>query len=217
MVPISDFFPRVIPHVAGCSEPLAAQAILDSAIEFCRTSLAVQEVLEPRDVVAGRAVYDAELPPAQSAAAVMQAWFKGKPLAPVPAGVAPAVPSLADEEPRCFEGRYDAERFAIVLTPTPTRTEPRSLVLKLALRPTRKAEKLAAPLLEDWAEPVVAGALGRLHSMPGQPFTDVAKGQMLLAQARMLALQAAVEAEGGRIRTSMRVAPLPFVGGRQWR
>ena len=46
MIPLSAFFPRLLPNVLGCPEPLAQQALLDSAIEFCSRSLAVTTTLD---------------------------------------------------------------------------------------------------------------------------------------------------------------------------
>ena len=34
MKPLSDFFPHILPHLPGCSEPLAAQMLLESAVYF---------------------------------------------------------------------------------------------------------------------------------------------------------------------------------------
>jgi hypothetical protein len=38
MKPLSDFFPHILPHLPGCSEPLVAQVLLESAVYFCTMS-----------------------------------------------------------------------------------------------------------------------------------------------------------------------------------
>ena len=54
--------PEVLPHVPGCSDPLAETAIRNSVIEFCQQSHAWQENLAPIVPEADVKEYDLNLP-----------------------------------------------------------------------------------------------------------------------------------------------------------
>ena len=46
MISIDSFFSRVLPYVVGCSEPMARQAVLDSAIKFCDQSNVIRQTVD---------------------------------------------------------------------------------------------------------------------------------------------------------------------------
>lgn len=71
MKAISEFFSRLIPYVPGCSEPLAQQALLDSAIAFCEASQVIRHDLDVFNTVIGRASYELDLPSQQELARIL--------------------------------------------------------------------------------------------------------------------------------------------------
>ena len=65
MKALSAFFPRILPYLPGCPEPLAAQVLIDAAIEFCDSSLVLRQNLDTFNTVVGRVQYDLDAPSAQ--------------------------------------------------------------------------------------------------------------------------------------------------------
>ena len=65
MKALSAFYPRIMPYLPGCSEPFAAQVLLNSAIEFCESSLVLRQNLEPFSTVVGVTQYDLDPPSGQ--------------------------------------------------------------------------------------------------------------------------------------------------------
>lgn len=210
MVPVTSFFSRLLPNVIGCPEPLATQALLDSAIAFCEQSLAVQTDLDPVDLKAGTRRYELDLPSQSELSQVLRVWANDRPLVAVPSAMV-VERSGQQGEPLYYYNRDVDEVVVLHLFPTPDKDVPGGLVVRVATRPTRNATQVHSSLFKEWTEVIVDGALARLHDMPGQPFTNEAKAMLLSQRVRSQTNAARVEALRGRAVSSMSVTMRPFI------
>jgi hypothetical protein len=210
MKDLSAFLTRVIPYATGCSEPMAIQALLDSAIEFCERSLVVQARLEPTPMVMAQAKYDLGLPLQQDCAMVMRAWLDNHLLTPQATEHAYANGS-APGTPRFYSTDNSDGALALVVEPPPDAgSVGLNLVAKVALRPTRAATKVDDTLYANWAEGIAAGALRRILSIPGQPFSDDARAGMFYVIFKQHLQTARIEGYRGRSVSAISVLSRPF-------
>lgn len=207
MKPLSDFFPRMLPYLPACSKPLAAQAVLDSAIAFCEQTDFVREDLDPLATMAGLSAYELDAPTHQQVARVLRVRVAGRDLKPLPAD---NVRSMAPRkgEPAYYHATRNTSTLELQLYPTPDKAYP--LVATVSLRPTRTAPELEDDLFGLWIEPIVAGAIARAMLVPGQAFTDQASAQGFMAQAQVGINRARREGAFGRLRGSLSVQARPF-------
>lgn len=208
MIATTEFLPRIIPHVMGCSNPMALQALVDSAIAFCDDSLVIRQRLDPQLTVYGQPELDVTPPPQQVTARVMKVWANGVPMAPVPSDDVGNVLSMI-APPRCFYTLMDNGATKANLFPAPDGVY--RVVVELVLRPERSAVTLSDALYSTWMDHVVSGALGRLMSTPDQPFTNLALGQSYASKALYLSRRARVEGSYGQVKSTTRVKQRPFV------
>lgn len=192
----------------GCSEPLAAQAVLDAAITFCEDSLAVREVLDPLTLQVALDQYELSPPSSQEVVRLLNVWVDGQLLQPVPAEQVDYA-ARQDGPPTHYYVLRQDEVLTLQLYPTPTSTG--VLTAEVALRPTREATQLATDLYTYWLDAVLAGALMRLLVLPGASFANPAA--MVHYQGRFAALvnRARIEGNRGRLRSSLRVRPQSFI------
>lgn len=209
MIPLSAFFPRLLPSVIGCPEPLAQQALLDSAIEFCGRSLAVTTTLDAVTLREGLASFEVETPTDTTIAQVLNLWFDGRELEASPYVDATAM-STSNGDPRFFYGEDIDEIFNITLMPAPDRTVRSGVIVRAALKPTRSATTVHNVLFERYAPAIVDGALAILMSIPDQSFSDEAKALLMTSRARAGANNARIDASHGRVQSSMSVKMRAF-------
>lgn len=69
----SDLFPRILPHVPGCPEPLVEDVVRQTAIAFCRETKVWEEQLENVYPVAGITKYALNLPDETSVLSIASA------------------------------------------------------------------------------------------------------------------------------------------------
>lgn len=209
MVPVSDFLTRLNPNAIGCPEPLARQALIDSAIAFCEQSLAIQYDINPISVVEGQRDYTLVLPTDTELAQVVRVWHNGKMLAAAPVFMVSQVDDTKGV-PVCFYMLDIAEAPGIRVYPTPDKSISSGLVVRAALRPTRSAENVHSALFTNWADVIVDGALARIYGTPDQDFTNEAKAIVLEQKVRAKTNTARVESLRGRAVSSLRVTMRAF-------
>lgn len=165
---ITKLLPYVLPHVQGCPDPFAEQAIRDSADEFCRCSRVLREFAEPISVVPGESDYELlSETPGMLAFDVAFVRFNNQPLTS-------SVPELQHRLSRNGNGKT---RFYTVPTPGIIRliAPPDcagTLELVLILRPGNSATSLPDAFCEEWKEGIVSGAISRLCATPNQSFSN---------------------------------------------
>jgi hypothetical protein len=209
MKPLSAFYPRILPYLPGCPEPMVDQVLVNSAIEFAEASLTIRQNLDSFRTVVGKVEYDLD-PPTKyhDINRVMGVTLNGKELQP---GLFEAIRNdlpTAVAIPRGFYTDRTDNTFTLRLAPPPDGSYP--VVVAVTLRPARAATQLDDDLFNIWIDPVVSGAIGRAMQIPNQPFTDYARADQLLAEAARLTNSSRIEGNYGLVRGSMRVRPRSF-------
>jgi hypothetical protein len=215
---LDAFLPRLMPQVMGCSEPLAVQALLDSAIEFCEETNIVQVVTDPSPMAEGVSQYDIDLPSQTEVARVLKVWSGARVLTQIepvtaenlllynsPVGAAVAVlgaPLSAVVE----------ESGTVTVYPTPDSVTAANEMLsfRVAVKPTRSATSVPDELYKSWAEAVVSGALFRLASMNGQTFSSDKVAKAGFERYRYFVNRAHIEANRGRLAGPLGVRNRPL-------
>ena len=209
MKPLNAFFPRILPYLPGCPEPLAAQVLVNAAIEFCEASLVLRQNLATFSTSVGQAQYDLDPPSAQhDISRVMGVTLDSKELT---AGLAEAIRGdlpTEDAKPRGFYTDRTDSTFTLMLSPPPDGVYP--VVVNVALRPARAASMLDDDLYNMWVDPIVSAAIARAMQIPGQSFSNPAQATVLLNDASRLTTGARIEGNYGSVRGSMRVRYRPF-------
>lgn len=209
MQALSAFYPRILPYLPGCSEPLASQVLLNSAIEFCENALVLRQNLDTFKTIAGRDQYDLDPPTAQHEInRVMGVALDGKELRPGMAEIVRNDLPTDTAKPRAFFTDRTDSTFTLRLTPPPDGAYP--VVVAVNLRPTRTATLLDDDLYNIWIDPIVSGAIARAMQIPDQPFTNFAQADYLLNSAAKQTNSSRIESTYGLIRGSMSVRSRPF-------
>lgn len=209
MVPVGVFFSRVLPNVIGCPEPLAQQAVVDAAIEFCEATLACAVDLDPVDVRKGVRQYELDLPPQMALSQILSVIYDDFCLVPIPSSRVVEV-GTHEGHPVYYYTRDVDETLVLNLYPTPDKNILGGLRVRAAVRPTRTATQVHSSLFNDWSDAIVDLALARLMDTPGQPFTNEAKAVMLRQKAKARMTEARLEALRGRTMSSMSVSMRRF-------
>ena len=209
MVELSVFFPRLIPTVMGVSEPLAQQALIDSAILFCDQSLAVTATLDAVTVPIGTSAIELETPDQTTVAQVLYVWFDKQLLNAQPFGQMTNI-FRQDGQPEDYVVEYIDEVANLILYPAPNKQIKSGLLVRAALRPTRDATQVHDILYQRYVEAIIAGAQMYLHNMPDQAWTDYGRAQQCGVLARALANRARGDMMMGRAQSSMTVQMREF-------
>ena len=209
MVPVSSFLSRLLPYVIGCPEPLAQQALVDAAIEFCDHTLIVTTDLDPVSVVKGVRQYEMELPAQTGLSQVLRVWMDGTMLGPVPSTEVQSV-DAPEGTPLYYYTRDRDEVLNLTLYPSPDKDIPNGLIVRVATRPTRTATQLHSALFNEWVDVIVESALARLYDTPGQVFSNEAKAVVLWQKVRAKTNVARMEAYRGRTVSSLSVQMRSF-------
>lgn len=176
-----EFFPYVLPEVAGCPEITAIQAIRDSVINFCEQSLIHQTDHDPVSVVARIADYDLDSPVNNHRITkVMKAWYKGVELLPA-APDQVRDPSVYNQRIGGYQTDYSTPKYFIQkdsstfsLLPIPDQSLSSAITMRVALVPLRTSTTCEDFLFEQWVEPIAAGAVSKLQLSAGKPYSNPA-------------------------------------------
>lgn len=209
MKQLSAFLPRLLVYTPACSEPLAEQALLDSAIDFCERSCAIRYTADPIPVEEGVTDYVLWAPTNdQTVTRVLKVFLDDHPIEAVMAEKRTPVPD-SPAYPSGYTIIEDDLGLTIRLNQIPDKAY--TLVAELALRPTKTARHLDDQLYLNWMDAVVNGALARLYAVPGQPFSNESSSMYYAMKAAKLTNSARIEGSYGRVRGSMAVKPRPFM------
>lgn len=217
MKDISTFYPLIEPYVIGCPVPLMNQAVLRSAIEFCRRTNAVQEI-GTQDITADTTEYDIDVPTSSQLTCIVGVWVGGKKIDPVAtdsveSGTAMRGNIGQDEVPpgnsTCYYQRLPSDSV-IYLWPSPTDTITDGLAIKAAFEPTQAATSLADVLWTYHADAIAYGALAYLMSLPGQSFSNPTSAVDFRTRFITSAEKAKSAARTGLVRNSLFVRPRAF-------
>lgn len=206
MKPVSELLPRLMPRVVGCPEPMALQALVDSAIEFCERSLVIRHTLDGFATIPEVAEYDLDAPYQQRVARVISVTCDGLTLTAVP----PTAPGELVQLglPNTYSTRYDGTTTVLELRPTPDSVK--TIVVQVAASPTTSATALEDELVGRWFDALLAGATSRLMVTPNQPFSNFELAAMYSNMYRGEIGRAIAVGHSGRVQTSRTVGARPF-------
>jgi len=207
---LSEFYPRIIPYLPGISEPMVNQVLVDSAIEFCDTSLVLRENLDTFYTSIGRIEYDLDPPSTQhNISRVMGVAVDGKALSGVEYESLRNDFATSNAVPKGFYTDRTGSTLTLRLTPPPDKIYP--VVVNVTLRPARSATLLEDDLYNIWIDPVVTGAIARAMQIPDQPFTNFAQAGYLTNYSARQTISSRIEGNYGQIRGSVRARARPIV------
>lgn len=209
MIPVSAFFSRLMPNIIGCPEPLAQQALVDAAIEFCDQTTYVTTDLDPVSIQKGVTQYELDLPAQTELSQILRVWVDGRLLGPVPSFEVQST-TAPEGTPLYYYTRDRDEVLNLTLYPAPDKNVTNGLVVRVATRPTRGATQVHSALYNEWADVIVESALAKMYGTPGQVFSNEAKSVVLMQKVRARTNVARVEAYRGRTVSSMSVQMRSF-------
>ena len=210
MTALSAFYPRILPFLPGCSEPLVDQVLVDAAIQFCEESLVIRQTLDSFKTRVGAIEYDLDPPTNQYIISrVMSVNVDGTELAPIMAETVHSDFTTNQSKPTGFYTARIDSTLVLRLTPPPDAVYTVKVIA--ALRPARGATTLDDDLYNLWIEPVCESAIARAMMIPDQPFTNPAQASALMLSAAKRTATSRVEGNYGMIRGSMRANFRPLV------
>jgi hypothetical protein len=217
LVNLTQFFPFVLPSVLGCPDPTLLQAIRSACVDFCTTTLMVQELV-PLSVATGSQDYEVDVPSQMQLVKVLGVFLEDTWLEPVSVeSVRKGVALRGDVGSAQASHSTPTAYFQktpttpeISLYPLPIVDITEGLTVRAAFAPTRSATSVDNTLYDHWVEAIAAGALSRLMALPGQPYTNPAEAAAMRAQFSAATRSASILARTGRIAASSRVSPKRF-------
>lgn len=211
------FLPRVLPYVLGCTDPMAKQAVVDAAIDFCKRTNVVWRTFVVSSEV-GVSEYDIEVPAQMVASRLLDLYYRDRKL--------PIVDSLAVDDPFALRGAIDGTQqdagaplasYAVLgeatftVYPVPNEAVEDVFTGKASFQPTRSALQLDDVLYDRYLDTIASGAIMHLASLPGMPFTSKAVYEMHRARFYAGMGSAVSDARKGSGMTNTRVKPRAFV------
>jgi hypothetical protein len=171
--PLTNWYDEVLPHVPGCIEAVALNAIRQAASEFCERSWVDNDDHAPIDIVADQAVYPYVPPAEKLVAKPLEVWFGTTELvAKAPGDLRNYFPNwqTATGVPKFYTA---TTKRSIRLVATPAEAVTDGLTLRVAYMPTPNATTVEAVVWEDYHEEIAAGARRRLFLMAKKPWTNI--------------------------------------------
>lgn len=182
LVTFDTFFPEVMPHVMGCPEIVAFNAVRNAVIDFCRETYYWQHKCFAQPGQANVADYEPDIPSNTKLVGVIDAWYDGKNLHPK------SEPELRDifwrqnpfevqGEPNFFYS-YDTDTVRLIPIPQ-VDSQFAGLEMVVAVQPLRASTTCIDNIYERYAETIAKGALARLKAMDDQPWADPQQSVLL--------------------------------------
>lgn len=162
---LEDFFPFVLPHAKGCTEPNAEFAIRNAIIELCTKALVWTEEQQPVLSIAGLVTYDYCMADQQRATKLLSLKLNGYP-----------VDVFDPTNARSNRNRGTSQTFAMgqgmrfTINPAPT-DDNMPIVTECAVCPTLDAT-IVSDDMARFAEQIGHGALSKLLATPKRDYTE---------------------------------------------
>lgn len=158
LVDVATLYPMLRRHITGPLDDMMRDALVSSAIRFCRDSRFLVDVTTVRNVIAG-VVIDVCLT----------------------AGVkASDLNRVMDDRGLPLLGGVDY--LAISANQIIPQRDFSGISIGYCAEPLRSATRLPVPLVDDYAETMICGALAALFLRPGQPWTSPEQAQVYEAR-----------------------------------
>ena len=209
---LSNFHPFVATEVIGCPYPTLDQALLLTAIEFCRETKAWTESQDPIILIEGVNEYEIDVPTGAYVQTVRDVWIGSHRLQPVTmSGLQNAMPdwlSAKGSEPSYYN--MAGELTLLRVYPTPTAVTGQAMVVRASYVPTMSATSLPDFLGQRHLDAIASGAKARLMAMPGVPWTNTELSIYYRANFDKAILNTRIEEAHDRVPGTIRVQPRAF-------
>lgn len=193
LVKYSDLLTEILPHLtADPSDPMTEAALKNAVIEFCRDSWVWRHFADSQDVTAREPLYQLEPPAGADVAAVLSCSYDGEPITSKSTDQLDELLPGWQTTPGTVKHFTQTDPDSVILAPQPDVTISSGLSMVLALQPRRAAISFPKWISSQYMEALASGALARLMSMPGKPWSDL-QGGLLHATRFRAAINAARE------------------------
>lgn len=210
------FVAQVVPHVYGCSDPMAKTAVLEAAIEFCQRTNAVWQTATLSATV-DIDEYDVDVPAQMQLNKVLEVYHNTTRLQSYDAasfddvfGLRGAVDGVDPDSgnPTAFFAVEGASTFKVY--PVPDTTETDIFTVKASFLPLRTASQLDDVLYNRYLSTIRSGAIAYLTALPGQPFSSLTVHDMHRQKFELGVSRALAAVRKGAAVTSSRVRARAF-------
>lgn len=193
MTPITAFHPYVTPLAPGLPDFAIDRALLDAAIDLCRSTHVWQVALDPVLLIPGQREYELYAD-GGSVSTVLEVVLDGRKLDRATHGTFPT----ADDA-----GTPDTylHRAPDILEVAPVPVNAAALTLRAALEPAHNDTQLADELFREWREVIGAGASARLLLYHGDARQAAVMQSVFDGGLRRARAQATVSRSRGVLRT----------------
>lgn len=171
-VAYTTFFPEVLPHVPGCPDPLALNAVRNACYEYCAKTMWWQETRTAVPLTALTLPYTLVAPTGATVSQILSVSIDGAPLGPTPIDQLDNRVSNWRARTGKPQAYYQSNPNTLNLYPIPDGTDSYDVVLRVAYVPTRASTFVDSTMHEYHSEEIASGALARLMSVPGTPWSN---------------------------------------------
>jgi hypothetical protein len=175
------FYPKVLPDVLGCPEPLADEHLRDAARRFCAETRCWREDLDRIRTIAGRASYDLLYPDEADAVTLIGATLEGFDI-----GLdVPDATTMGERRRGNSGGRRlrTTDLRTLTLLPTPAASGA-DLRIEALLQPSQAATGVPDAIGDRYLLEIATGALATLLVANKAPWTNPALADLKEKQFR---------------------------------
>lgn len=175
MTAIDTFYNQVRPEVRGCSEPMMGNAVLNSAVEFCKETGCWQETLADITLVDGTKTYTPTPPAGGLVFEIVRALHDSRQIFPRTEEEMDFESPGWEETTSNFATHYVQENpRTLRVFPFPDSAVTGVLKVKAVIIPDIAYATPAVPdfVAQDHVEAIAAGAKWKLMAMPGMVWSN---------------------------------------------
>lgn len=209
-VAFDQFLPEIMVEAPGVPTPVAVNAVRNACYDLCWESLVWNATLDPEVYVSGTAEYALTPPPgAQIISLLTVTRDDAAVLSPT------TLEAISTQYPdwavRTGTPEWYTQPNTSTLTLFPTPDSDGEFRVLAAFAPTRSASGVESFIYDQHLETVKYGALWKLKSMFGQPWSDASGAVYMEQRFWQGVLAATVQRNKGNSRAMLRVSARPFV------
>lgn len=171
MTDLSAFLPQVSPWVSGCPDPVAEAQVRLSIAEFCRRTHVWRQELT-MSITSGEPRYDPVSVCNRQFVAVKGASVSGQDINPFIPEEMDARHSSWRSQSGTVSGYYLEGPSIVRLYRIPDAAVANGLVIRAAVAPKATDTDVDDFIFEQYNEDIAHGAIARIMSMKGKPWTD---------------------------------------------
>jgi len=209
---LAKFHNYVAPEVIGCPTPTLDQALVLTAIEFCRETKVWTDMQEPVMLVDGVPDYEIDVPKDAYLQTVRDVWVGGRRLQPITmTGLQEVMPdwdTAQASEPSYYN--MAGELPLLKVFPTPANANKKTMIVRAVFVPTAAATSLPDFLGQRHMEAIASGTKARLMAMPAVPWSNPELAMYYRANFDKAILSTRIEEAHERVPGTIRVQPRSF-------